>query len=214
MLTPRWSPGETVLVQEVWQGRVWAARPLTVVHDGLETLALWLPRGTRWKLPEPAPGSPQEQTRGERLSGAASRGDWILADAQWDVSTLWLMREGDWHALWFSWHADGQPWGWYVNLQEPFRRTLRGLVTMDCVLDLVIEPDGSWRWKDEDELEAWMARGAIAPTLAQRLRAEGVRVAKRAERGEPPFAGGWPEWRPDPSWPVPELPDGWDVPCR
>jgi uncharacterized protein len=29
--------------------------------------------------------------------------------------------------------------------------------------------------------------------------------------GEPPFDRDWQDWRPDPRWPVPELPDGWDV---
>ena len=28
-----WSLGETVVVQEVWRDRVWAARPMTVVND-------------------------------------------------------------------------------------------------------------------------------------------------------------------------------------
>jgi len=213
VLTPRWSPGETVLLQEVWRGRVWAARPVTVVRDDLETLALWLPRGTRWKVPTPPADAP-DGPRGERLARTAVRGDWVFRDEEWPVSTLWLMREGDWHALWFSWHADGSPWGWYVNLQEPFRRARQALATMDCVLDVVVGPDGTWQWKDEDELAAWVAAGAIAPALAERLREEGLRVARRAERGAPPFAGRWPEWRPDPAWPLPVLPADWDSPCR
>ena len=31
------------------------------------------------------------------------------------------------------------------------------------------------------------------------------------ERREWPFASEWRDWRPDPAWPIPRLPDGWDV---
>ena len=48
--------------------------------------------------------------------------------------------------------------GWYVNLQKPFRRTARGFETMDLMLDLVVEVDRSWWWKDEDELETFVVR--------------------------------------------------------
>ncbi|MBL0345175.1 MAG: DUF402 domain-containing protein [Anaerolineales bacterium] len=41
---------------------------------------------------------------------------------------------------------------WYVNLQEPIRRTPIGFDTMDHTLDIVINPDMSeWKWKDDDE---------------------------------------------------------------
>ena len=42
--------------------------------------------------------------------------------------------------------------------------------------------------------------------------AEGRRVIKIAEAGEFPFDGTWTDFRPDPSWPIPELPPGWDRP--
>ncbi len=109
------------------------------------------------------------------------------------MDTLVLLREGDWHALWVSWLPSGEHWGWYVNLQLPFRRTELGFETMDLVLDLIVDPDGSWRWKDEDELETWVARGVCEPELAERIRAEGESVLARA-----PWPTGWEEWRPDP----------------
>jgi hypothetical protein len=28
---------------------------------------------------------------------------------------------------------------------------------------------------------------------------------------EPPFDEDWSSWRPDPAWPAPELPTGWDL---
>jgi hypothetical protein len=209
-----WSPGDTVVVQEVWRERVWAARPMRVVRDDGDLVALWFPKGTRWKAPTTPATRSRETDRGERLASCASLGDWVFRDAEWDVSTLVLLREGDWHAVWVSWLDTGEQWGWYVNLQLPTRRTERGLETMDLMLDVTIELDRTWRWKDEDELEVFVRRGVFDPAIAERVREEGLRVARRAERNEPPFDGPWPDWRPDPSWTLPELPAGWDELCR
>ncbi|MFP3472252.1 DUF402 domain-containing protein, partial [Micrococcus sp. SIMBA_144] len=41
----------------------------------------------------------------------------------------------------------------YVNLEEPFTRFDRGILTSDHVLDIVVDSDGTYRLKDEDELE-------------------------------------------------------------
>jgi hypothetical protein len=206
-------PVETSVVQEVWRGRVWAARPMRLVRDEGDVAALWFPCGTEWKAPTTPPGRPREDDRGERLAQCALRGDWVFRDAVWDLDTLVLLRKDAWHALWVTWLPSGEHFGWYVNLQLPFRRTELGFETMDLVLDLIIDPGRSWRWKDEDELETWIARGACAPETADRIRAEGLEVAGRAERDEPPFCEPWPQWRPDPSWEQPELPYGWDERC-
>jgi hypothetical protein len=203
--------GDAALVQEVWRGRVWGARPMRVVRDDGDFVALWFPRGARWKAPTTPPGLPREKDRGERLATCALRGEWAFRDAVWDVDTLVLVREGDWHAVWVSWLPDARPYGWYVNLQRPIRRTERGFETMDLVLDLIVDLDRSWRWKDEEELETWVERGVCERKLAERIRREGLEVARRAERDEPPFSEEWHAWRPDPAWEVPALPEGWDV---
>jgi hypothetical protein len=205
---------ETVVVHEIWQVRVWGARPMYLVRDEGDFVALWFPRGTVWKAPITPPTREREADRGVRLAECALRGDWVHRDQVWDVDTLVLMRAGEWHAIWVSWLPGGEHYGWYVNLQRPFERTRCGFETMDMTLDLIINPDRSWYWKDEDELEAWVARGVCPPDLAERLREEGLAVARRAELDEPPFCEPWHEWRPDPSWPLPELPPGWEQRCR
>ncbi len=209
-----WASGETVVLHEVWRDRVWAARPMRVVRDDGDFVALWFPKGTRWKAPTTPPTRVREPTRGERLAATAALGDWVFRDAEWDVDTLSLIRAGDWHALWVSWLDSGEHWGWYVNLQEPFRRTTRGFATMDLMLDVIIDPDGSWRWKDEDELDALVARGVFTPSVAARVREEALRVVDCLHRHAPPFDAPWPEWRPDPAWRLPQLPRLWDELCR
>jgi hypothetical protein len=187
---------------------------MIVVRDEGDFVALWFPKGTRWKAPTTPPTRPREHTRGERLARCLVLRDWVFVDSAWDVSTLVLMREGDWHALWVSWLDDGEHWGWYVNLQEPYRRTAKGFETMDLALDVVISTDGRWRWKDEDELETFVAHGVLDDALATRLRKEGLDVVRRAQRIEPPFSEPWPSWQPDPGWGMPKLPAEWDERCH
>lgn len=206
--------GETVLYQEVWNGRVWAARPLTMVQDDGDFVALWFPKGTVWKRPITPPGNPKDADRGTRHARLLRGGDWVFEDATWDVSTLLLVGAHEWSAIWLSWLDDGTQWGWYVNLQEPLRRTVRGFETMDLALDVLIENDRTWRWKDDDELRTFVEMGVFDASLAERLREEGERVARRAQRNAPPFDGPWPEWKPDPSWSRPGLLEGWDELCR
>ena len=125
---------------------------MIVVEDSADLLALWCPEGTVRKVPSTPASIPGGMTRGEWLAQALARLDWPLIDSAWDVSSLMLHREGDWYGVWLSFLESGEHWGWYVNFQEPYRRTERGIQTMDLALDIIAEPDrSSWRWKDEDE---------------------------------------------------------------
>jgi hypothetical protein len=207
------APGEAVVVQEVWRNHVWAARPMTLVQDEIDRVVLWFPTGTIWKRPVTPATRSRDADRGARHASLLTRGDWIFVDAEWDVSTLVLMEAGAWHAVWVSWLDDGTQWGWYVNLQRPFRRTELGFETMDLVLDVLIENDRTWRWKDEGELATFVATGVFEEPLAKRLRVEGLRVARRAERNEAPFDEDWAVWRPNDGL-LPELPRGWAAVCR
>ena len=92
----------------------------------------------------------------------------------------------------------------------PFRRSPLGFDTLDNVLDIVIAPDGTWRWKDEEELDGWVARGRFTRDEVAEIRAEGARVAAELDAGSRWWDETWATWKPDPAWPMPELPDGWD----
>ena len=106
------------------------------------------------------------------------------------------------YAIWHFWRGDDRAFtGWYVNMQEPLRREGRSFLTQDQELDIWIEPDGTWRWKDEQELLDWVPRGRFTEDEVAAIRAEGERVL-----AEWPFPTGWEEWEPDPSWAVPVLP--------
>ena len=199
-----WRAGDPVLLREVHRGRVWAARPATIVRDTPDLAVAYVAPGMRWKRPV-------HPVHGERLRMPAS--EWALEDATWTrARMLHLMAPGQAHAIHLWWLTpDWRFGGWYVNLQEPIRRTPLGFDYMDHMLDIVIEPDLSWRWKDEDELEAAVSDHLVTPDWAREVRREGERVIARLEARQAPFCSGWEDWRPDPDWPVPELPVGWDV---
>jgi predicted RNA-binding protein associated with RNAse of E/G family len=107
---------------------------------------------------------------------------------------------------------DGSPRGWYVNLQTPLARTQVGWDTVDHALDVLVTLDrSSWTWKDEDELAEAIGLGLFTEDDAASFRYWGERAIEHLVLHQPPFDEEWVDWRPDPTWPVPELPPGWDV---
>jgi hypothetical protein len=136
-----------------------------------------------------------------------------LGDARWvDSSVLWLARPGAAHAIGVFWQGDDREFvGWYGNLQAPLQRTPIGFDTSDRVLDVTIAPNRSWQWKDEDEFTIVQERGVVSSAEAVAIRAEGERVIAALEANHWPFNAGWERWRPDPAWPIPSMPDGWDI---
>jgi hypothetical protein len=99
-----------------------------------------------------------------------------------------------------------------VNIELPWTRARGAIETMDHELDIVIAPDRTWRWKDEDLLARWVELGAHTQREADAFREVGERVvAERIVPWAAPFDEGWTSWRPDPAWQLPRLPADWDV---
>ena len=116
---------------------------------------------------------------------------------------VWLTPLERAHAIGHFWnHATGAFTGYYVNLQAPVRRSRYGFDSLDHVLDLVVNPDGNGRWKDEDEFEEALAAGLFTNEEAATIRSEGERVLASLPRLLPT---GWETWVPDPSWSVDTL---------
>jgi hypothetical protein len=117
----------------------------------------------------------------------------------WQTNRVaWLMPFGVAHAIGHFWdHASGRFLGYYINLQAPLRRSRNGFDSCDHVLDIVVEPDGKWHWKDEDELAEALRLGIFSETEAHAMRAEGERVIASLPSLLPT---GWEDWLPDPTW--------------
>jgi hypothetical protein len=128
-------------------------------------------------------------------------------DAPWDKGhVLRFMREGDAHTIEICWDHDWNLVCWYINLNSPIVIRGRNFDETDWALDVWVDPDGSWRWKDEDDFAEVQALGILDPAAAAALRAEGARVI--AER---PWPTGWEDWRPPPEWEPLPLPEDWHV---
>ena len=131
----------------------------------------------------------------------------------WRRDTLRLLFPGQHHSLWLNWEGQGAErrfTGYFVNLEEPFRRTPVGIDTQDHTLDVVVNPGLEWRWRDEEEFDNHVAHGFFTAELAAAVRAEGERViAAIGERTHP--CHDWTDWVPDPAWEIPSMPDGWDT---
>ena len=171
--------------------------PHVVVEETPELAVLYVAPGTRGRRPRLPFIDDPSQLRTLR---------WDHVEHVWHgAHVLRLLRPGEAHSLYLFWGMDDWAFqGWYVNLQAPFARSALAFDTRDHALDIVVEPSGAWRWKDEDHLELVTQLGAFTPEEAAEIRAEGERVIAAL-----PFPTRWENWRPDPGWPRPELPDGW-----
>lgn len=208
----RWNPGDQIVLRYRgdWSGdfTTWVM-PVTVVQDTPDCIALYLAAGTPIKIPARADGS--EVARNlpfeERANAVAG-----LRDGVWHSNErLMLARSGAAHLVSLFWAAESWAFlDWYVDLQAPFERTPLGFDSQDQVLDIVVAPDLTWRWKDEDEFADARRIGRFTPEEAAAVRTEGERVIETIESRGWPFDENWPAWRPDPSWQIPGIPNGWD----
>lgn len=191
-----WESGRVVSLRHVWRGRVQYAIPMTVVRDDPDRVLLYLQAGT-----------PCKWTYVDFETGDVP----LPVDMVWTrTNVLQIVESSAAHATWVMWSADdGHFLGWYVNLQRRPVRVPDGLISWDHSLDIVVSPDLEWSWKDEDHLARTQELGWYGPAEAAEIRAEGERVIERIENCLAPFSEPWPDWRPDPSWRIPPLPDDW-----
>jgi hypothetical protein len=198
----RWKAGDTIALRGVWRGILWWAGPAIVVQDTSEQIALY------WQAGMSNMNSSRRLRPIDLLSGEVN----LVSNIWVETDVLMLVTPGEAHAVYVMWEA-GQTKlrGWYINLQEPFRRTKLGFDTMDHLLDIVVSADQSaWHWKDEDEFEEAVALGVYSPMEAQAIRAEGERAIERLQNRQSPFCDGWENWTPPAQWDLPVLPEGWD----
>jgi hypothetical protein len=173
------------------------AQAVHPVSDDERGLLVWLPTGAGFACRLDSGGAPAIE---EYAAAPLQRRTWA------DRDVLILHPPGAAHSVWWFFR-EGAFLGWYVNLEAVLARHPGGIDVVDHHLDVVVDPDRTWRWKDEDDFEACIDRPGFWTTAeAALIRAEGSRVAARAEAGAFPFDGTWRDFRPDPAWPLPKLP--------
>ncbi|OON81361.1 cytidylyl-2-hydroxypropylphosphonate hydrolase [Streptomyces tsukubensis] len=204
-----WEPGTQIL----WRYRENAGdgfhicRPMTVVQDTPELLAAWIAPGTECVKPAIADGTPVHD---EPLATRYTRPRTLVRDEWYGMGVLKLARPGEPWSVWLWWDRGWRFQNWYVNLEEPRTRWADGVDSEDHFLDIDVYQDRSWRWRDEDEFAQAQRDGLMDDEQAARVREAGRRAVAAIEAWNAPFSEGWQQWRPDPAWPVPVLPDDWD----
>jgi len=113
-----------------------------------------------------------------------------------------------WSRVSLGWDpADGQFLGWYVNFERPARATRDGIVSKDLVLDLYVNADGSWDWKDRDDFDEVIAQGVLDPELDAVLAGEARQVIRELDERRGAFDPRWLEFVPDRFQERPVLPE-------
>ncbi len=206
----RWRPGDPLVVTEVWHGHLWSAIPHTLVSaDETGHVTYLAPDAVgAYATSRGVPGR-AHLSRGERKLAALQTLVYRVVEAPHHfapLASLHFFRPGSWARVNLGWSADrSQFLGWYVNFEVPYQLVDHGLQTMDLVLDMLVTPDRTWRWKDRDEFDDALARGILSADIAATLEAEAAQVIDQVERRQGPFADAWPGWRPDPRWSTPLL---------
>ncbi|MBB0232850.1 cytidylyl-2-hydroxypropylphosphonate hydrolase [Streptomyces calidiresistens] len=208
---PRWRAGDHILWRYRANGTsdVHICRPVTVVRDTPELLAVWLAPDTPCVRPRLLDGTPVHleplETRYTKPRGPVP--------TTWSgTGVLKLARPGDPWSVWLFWEPGWRFKNWYVNLEEPLHRWSGGVDSEDHFLDIAVYPDRRWEWRDEDEFARALEVGLIDPDRAEEVRRAGREATRLIGRWGSPFSERWTEWRPAPHWATPVLPTDWHRP--
>jgi predicted RNA-binding protein associated with RNAse of E/G family len=214
---PNFVAGETIVVRDMMWRRTFIAYPQRVISDGGDELVVLLQPGTRGLVPTLYAKSIRdhdEQARAAIFPSIAGN-DWTLEEWTWRWTTrLSFMYPDRFYSIRPTWDAYGELLYFYVNFEAPFRRTAIGVDTCDFEIDLVVQPDLSYEWKDEDEYAHCRRLGLIGDGLHTLIDDARQHVVGQIEAKLGPFGQSWDRWSPDPAWSLPSLPpDTLDIPC-
>ncbi|MBT2555553.1 DUF402 domain-containing protein [Arthrobacter sp. ISL-5] len=184
-------PGERILIREVLDSKVWTARPVTVIEDTDDQLVSYLAPGTLIDYPLAV-------EHGEKTFSMWLSGEWGLRKKEFVApGMLRIAPHGQPFEVFASVPENGGVISWYVNFQQPLKRTALGFDTMDETLDLIVAADfSSWERRDEDELELAVSMGIYDPADAQRLIASCAAVEQSLSQGTVPWDIRWRGWTP------------------
>lgn len=197
-----WSPGQNVTLRGVGIKVFWAF-PTIVVQDRPELVVLYMPAGVLGRNVAHKP------TTKELFSPAEIK----IVECSWQrTDVLMLIVPNEAFSTYLMWETGTKNLNcWYINLQEPIRRTCIGFDTMDHTLDVVIRPDMSeWTWKDEDEFAEAQKAGSYSSEKAHEIWAEGEKAVRLITVERRALYEEWKNWHADPHWEIPKLSPHWE----
>jgi predicted RNA-binding protein associated with RNAse of E/G family len=203
-----WKPGDVVSWRGIYRERVWHAQTTIVVRDAPEEIVLTLLPGTECIAPE-----------GYLNGKDSNKRRWNFKDKNWEIQNyLWrtnrlllLLEPEKYYSIMHFWdHASNEFLCYYINFQLPFKRNADCVDTLDLDLDIIIHPDLSFEWKDEDDYQKAIDHAVIFPEWIQGIEEAKQDVFDKLEKRQYPFDGHWLNWMPDSAWSPPKLPENWD----
>lgn len=116
--TVYWAPGSHILwrYRENAGERFHICRPVTVVRDDEELLAVWMAPGTECVKPVLADGTP---VHGEPLESRYTKARTVQRGRWFGTGVLKLARPGEPWSVWLFWESGWRFKNWYVNLEAP-----------------------------------------------------------------------------------------------
>lgn len=201
----RWQPGDQIMwtyVNPDFPGLL-DQRPVTVVTDDDRHLAVWLAPDSRMLHQVIADGSPICSLEGSGRF-TAPRAQAIRNWAGGGI--LAVFQPETMYSVWFVESASGMRDSYYINIEVPYVRTDLGIETSDLVLDVVVRADGSYRYKDEDELEFAQEAGLFSDSDVAEIRRAAAHAVDDVSAWRFPFDADYQSFQPHREWPIPSLP--------
>lgn len=177
---------------------------MTVVRDDDDGLVAWLAAGTETLQARRPDGRDLRADKTQLFKGerVGVRADWKHNDV------LRIAPTGKPWSVWLFWDCNDREFrGWYGNLEAPMRRDGNMALTRDHTLDVLIAPNRQHARKDEDELEIALSAGWYDEQQGESILQAADDLEAVIDAWGPPFCDGWENFKPDPSWPIPKLPE-------
>lgn len=178
--------------------------PVTIVEDAPDRTVAYLAAGTPIQKLVPADGStlPRDTPYATvgRMKRVPAKSIWVNTNVLicWQPAWTWDVR--------LMWDSDSHEFlCWYVNIQDPIRRTDTGFHTTDHFVDVVVASDKSWELKDEAELEDATELGLYTADQAAEIQESLAGAIRYLESWGWPFNSDLTEFAPDSEWSIPEL---------
>jgi len=203
-----WKYGDVIAWRGIFNNRVWHIQPTIVVKDNPDELVLTLLPGAECIAEESYPNGKKQSKRWWDFKNT----DWNLAKYEWHTNRLLILLEKEkYYSTMLFWDHDTNKFlCYYINFQLPYKRNYDDIDTLDLDLDIVINPDFSFEWKDVDDYQKAINYGLIIPEWVKEIDDAKPEIFDKLEKRRYPFDGSWLDWKPDPNWEPPKLPKNWD----
>lgn len=207
--------GDHCVIRGIVNQQVWMAKSVIVVKDQPEETVLLLIPGAqcafpegywRWKMNRDfSQGSRWQEAMQEHI---------LLREFNWQRNRILMFLEPEtYYSCSIFWdHDSGQFSCYYINYQLPYQRSHCGFDTLDLDLDIVIDAEHNWRWKDEEDYRVGVREGNIQDEWVKGIEKSHDEVFDRINKHSYPLDGSWLHWQPASTWLPPKLPENWQVP--